>query len=234
MSMFGTTGDDQQKTQELPWTIPDQKHKPATLQQKAEWETKTLGIALSWTPANIPNKNAHTSIEELPKGEKKWVVVAGFIDTVTRKTTRENKPFLNVSLNLADGPIEVMVWPSSLEKQDRALWEPHNLVCIEGYLSEQSETFSLSAETISNLDSYDSKGVPTANQTLNVELRQTGNDDYDRYNFLRAMRIMVEYPGDDQVVMQLGGNPVEITTLKVDHRSAEMSERLKAIPELVA
>ena len=47
------------------------------------------------------------------------------------------------------------------------------------------------------------------------------------------MRIMVEYPGDDQVVMQLGDNPVEITTLKVDQRSTEMSERLKAIPELV-
>ena len=74
------------------------------------------------------------------------------------------------------------------------------------------------------------KGVQAANQTLNVELRQTGNDDYDRYNFLRAMRIMVEYPGDDQVVMQLGDNPVEITTLKVDHRSAEMSEPSESYP----
>ena len=232
ISMFGNNVNDQQKAEELPWTIPDKKHKPATLQQKAEWETKTLGIALSWTPANIPNKNAHTSIEELPKGEKNWVAVAGFIETVTKKTTRDKKTFLSVSLNLADGPIEVVVWPSNLEKHDQTLWEPHTLVYIEGYLSEQSETLSLSAETISNLDSYDPKGM-TSNQTLNVELRQTGNDDYDRYNFLRAMRIMVEYPGNDQVVMQLGSSPVEITTLKVDQRSTEMSERLKAIPELV-
>ena len=227
LSMFGGASPEQQAST-LPWTVPPAGHKPATPKQKAQWETQTLGIPLSWTPESIPGKNASTALAELPKGRRNQVTVAGFIDTVTRKTTRDQKAYLNVSLSLTDGPLEVMVWPSSLEKQDRSLWEPHNLVRVSGVLTQQGEDYSLSAETIASLEAEhpEQSGIPDA--TLHFTVNRTRNPEHDTYNFRRALRILVDYAGPDPVAVHYGKRIIEVASLTVNRQSATLMERLQA------
>ena len=218
---------------ELPWAELPKDHVPATPEQKGQWEIGTLGIGLSWSPSNLKDSSIITAIDQMPEDPTdKIVTVSGFIDKVNRRSTKEKKPFLAISLNLSDGPIEVMVWPSALEKHDDALWKEQNVVCITGKLSEQSEGYSIAADEIVSLDTY-RKNSGNQEEYFSFTITITDHEKYDEYNVHAAFRVMMDYPGKDVALMNMqadnNNRRLAFPSFSVDGDSEEMKTRLNQI-----
>ena len=233
LSMFQTANQDQQDP-DLPWTVPPAGHKPAALRQKAQWETEIIGIPLSWTPGNISTKNTITSLAQLPEANRKNIAVAGFIESVARKTTRERKAYLQANLNMQDGVLEVMVWPSNLNENDLPLWEPNNLVRIRGSITKQGDVYSLAATDVSAINSADPSDSAAPADAFRFTITKTPNPQRDEYNFKRALRLLVEYPGAEPVQVSYGESVLEMPLLNVDSGSHEMIDRLNAMVGIAA
>ena len=69
--------------------------------------------------------------------------VTGLVSDVTRRYTREQKPFAIVSLVLMDGTIEVFVWDEKLQETEH-LWQDGKLVAVTGNVRQRDDELSLS------------------------------------------------------------------------------------------
>ena len=101
------------------------------------WEMELLGVALSNSNAldNLArNGDSETVLfrnQIEPEMAGKKVVLAGQVSSATRRQTRDDKPFVIVTLELMDGSIEVFVWENRLRDTDH-LWTAGTLVLVSG------------------------------------------------------------------------------------------------------
>lgn len=118
------------------------------------WEVEMLGISLSSkNPLNllIDKSDSETivflnQINDITKGKK--VNLAGQIASVLTRQTKNNKPFLIVSLVLLDGAIDVFVW-EELMIESRVFWSVGNLVNVLGTLRSKNEGVCVHATFVS-------------------------------------------------------------------------------------
>ena len=101
------------------------------------WEMELLGVALSNSNAldNLArNGDSETVLfrnQIEPEMAGKRVVLAGQVSSATRRQTRDDKPFVIVTLELMDGSIEVFVWENRLRDTEH-LWTAGTLVLVSG------------------------------------------------------------------------------------------------------
>ena len=131
------------------------------------WEVEMLGISLSSkNPLNLLiNKGDSETvvflnqISEINQGKK--INLAGQVSSVINRKTKNNKPFLIVSLALLDGSIDVFVW-EELMSESMSFWSVGNLVNILGTLRFRNEGVCLHATFVSryslDIDSNSSLG----------------------------------------------------------------------------
>ena len=101
------------------------------------WEMELLGVALSNRNA-LDNMARNGDSEAVlfrnqiePEMAGKKVVLAGQVSSATRRQTRDDKPFVIVTLELMDGSIEVFVWEGRLQSTEH-LWTEGTLVLVSG------------------------------------------------------------------------------------------------------
>ncbi len=120
----------------------------ASDRERDEWERELLGMSLS----NINILASLLSVTDSehivfrsdiqPEMAGKKVSLVGQISSVTRRFTRQNKPFVIATLGLMDGQIEVFVWEDKLEDTD-GLWEEGKIVVIGGSVRTRDDEISI-------------------------------------------------------------------------------------------
>ena len=149
-SMFDMLGE----SVSTPLTRIELPQERATDREKQGWEVELLGVALS--NQNLFGALVGSQVSETivfqgqldPSMAGTLVTLAGQVISVTRRSTRDERPFLVVSMGLMDGPIEVLVWENVLEDTGE-LWEEGKLVLVKGTVREREGQLSISCREAS-------------------------------------------------------------------------------------
>lgn len=108
---------------------------PATMEKKLTWEKELLGIYLSSHPiAKFERalQGVNTSIaesEQYPRDE--WIVIAGVVDSITKKITKKGSVMLFIAMQDQTGRAELLVFPKTVEKT-KDMWKEGNVLCVIG------------------------------------------------------------------------------------------------------
>ena len=117
--------------------------------EKGQWEQELLGVSTSNNAmldllALSRSANDVLMVKELEESMVgKRVRVTGIVSDVTRRYTRDQKPFAIVSLVLIDGVLEVFIWDDKLQETD-GLWQDGKLVAVTGNVRQRDEQLSVS------------------------------------------------------------------------------------------
>ena len=120
----------------------------ASDRERDEWERELLGMSLS--NINIlASLISATDSEHIvfrsdiqPDMAGRKVSLIGQVASVTRRFTRQNKPFVIATLGLMDGQIEVFVWEDKLDSSE-GLWEDGNIVVVGGAVRVREDEISI-------------------------------------------------------------------------------------------
>ena len=117
--------------------------------EKGQWEQELLGVSTSNNAlldllARSRESNEIVMLNDLqPDMVGKRVRITGMVSDVTRRYTRDQKPFAIVSLVLMDGAMEVFVWDDVLQATG-SLWEDGKLVAVTGTVRQRDDELSIS------------------------------------------------------------------------------------------
>ena len=117
--------------------------------EKGQWEQELLGVSTSNNAlldllARSREANEIVMLKDLQDDMVgKRVKVTGMVSDVTRRYTRDQKPFAIATLFLMDGSLEVFIWDEKLQETD-VLWEEGKLVAVTGNVRQRDDELSLS------------------------------------------------------------------------------------------
>ncbi len=120
--------------------------------EKVTWEKELLGVAITSNPlqrllANVP-AGYIASLEQLSADmEGAKVTVLGQLSSSQQRLTRDQRPFLNASLELRGGGLEVIAWPEVLART-QSVWQEGRLLQVEGKVVVRSEDVSLHCSNV--------------------------------------------------------------------------------------
>ncbi len=143
-------------------SLPDAR---ASDREKEEWERELLGVSLSsigvlssiLRMADSEHIVFRSDIDQNLAGQK--VSIVGQVATVTQRYTRNNKPFLIVSLGLMDGQIEVFVWEEQMQESE-ALWEVGQTVAVAGTVRVREDQITISCTNAGLFEPEEPEGHP--------------------------------------------------------------------------
>ena len=124
--------------------------------EKVAWEKELLGVALTSNPlqrllSHVP-PGFIASLDQLDTNmEGRQVTVLGQLSSAQQRLTRDQRPFLNASIELLGGELEVIAWPGVFERT-QSLWQEGSLLQVEGKVVVRSEDVSIYC---SNVREYD-------------------------------------------------------------------------------
>ncbi len=122
--------------------------------QKGDWELELLGadlstvssmssLAASLDPSTILSRDG---IRPDMHGEE--VSLAGQVDAITNRYTRDDRPFTIATLKMLGGEIDVFVW-EELQRSTAAVWQQGKLVRVVGTVRDRGEDrVSISAASV--------------------------------------------------------------------------------------
>ena len=121
-----------------------------TPEQKAAWEKELLGVSLSdnrlqQSQAKINAINSNKQLTADLYGHHTSVL--GYVSTVHERLTKDQKPFLIATLELQDGPLEIIIWPNILETT-KDKWVPDAILHVTGPLHVRNEQRALVCERV--------------------------------------------------------------------------------------
>jgi len=125
--------------------------KPATNQQKLLWEKELLGLYISSHPLLDYKKILEKKTLPIRKINEEIfgqnIRIGGLITSLKKILTRKGQPMLFLKLEDLTGKIEVVVFPSVIEKNSIALQE-NKIVLIQGKVDNQSKFICENVEEI--------------------------------------------------------------------------------------
>ena len=117
--------------------------------EKGQWEQELLGVSTSNNAlldllARYHDADNILMLKDIDANMAgKRVKVTGLVSDVTRRYTREQKPFAIASLMLMDGAIEVFIWDEKLQETEE-LWEDGKLIAVTGSVRQRDDELSIS------------------------------------------------------------------------------------------
>jgi DNA polymerase-3 subunit alpha len=148
VSLFGEKSNDDFSKLVLP------EIEPADSRQRLAWEKEFLGIFLTDHPLNKVKKTLEKStrpIVNLSKDDEgKKIRVGGIITDIKKIITKSSEPMLFVKLEDITAITEIIVFPKLL-KQNYLIWQPDNIIIIEGRISNKDDTIKIIAEKVEEL-----------------------------------------------------------------------------------
>ena len=156
--------------------VPDMNTSDA---EKGQWEQELLGVSTSNNAlldllSRSREANDIVMLKDLQADMVgKRVNVTGIVSDVTRRYTRDQKPFAIATLFLMDGSLEVFIWDEKLQETD-SLWQEGKLVAVTGNVRQRDDDLSLSCLEVREvvLSSDSEATMNGANSTI-------GSQDYD-------------------------------------------------------
>jgi len=174
-------------------------------------EKEMLGLYISYHPLNDYRERlkkiiTSTSIELTNLSDKSRVVLAGVINNLKRKSTKNGNLMAFITLEDLEGTVEIIAFPKVYEKCKEMIKEDE-IIITEGHIDVAEGKTKIIAEKISLLEKYVENKRPTPkteekNQNLAEELHleiSTGENESD---LLRKLKELFHgYPGKSQVVL---------------------------------
>ena len=220
-----------------------------TPSEKVAWERELLGVPLSENPfkgiAAGNSSGAITSSDMLDADmEGQRVSVLGQVSSVSRRTTRDQRPYTVSTLELAYGSVEVIAWPDVLEKTSE-LWQEGNLLLVSGKVRVRNDEYSVHCDQVKPYSEDNGShrdngtGLPSNGESGNGRAAtvllcvQESEDAAEDAHLLReAVRTLLEYPGSDRVQLAIstGGKRVlmELPVITTGY-TPELRERLEGM-----
>ena len=130
--------------------VPDMNTSDA---ERSQWEQELLGVSMSNNAlldllARSREANDIVMLKDLQADMVgKRVKVTGIVSDVTRRYTRDQRPFAIATLLLMDGSLEVFVWDEILQETN-SFWEEGKLVAVTGNVRQRDDDLSLSCMEI--------------------------------------------------------------------------------------
>ena len=127
--------------------IPDES---TTDVEKRQWEQDLLGVStssnamLDLLARRGAKSNEIIAMKDIdPDMAGRRVKVTGVVSDVSRRYTRDQRPFAIASLTLMDGAIEVFVWDDKVQ-QTEGVWQDGKLVAVTASVRVRDDQVSLS------------------------------------------------------------------------------------------
>ena len=120
--------------------------------EKVAWEKELLGVAITSNPlqkllSHVP-PGVIASLDRMDTGmEGSKVTILGQLSTAQQRLTRDQRPFLNASIELLGGSMEVIAWPAVLERT-QSQWQEGKLLEVEGKVVVRGEDISVYASNV--------------------------------------------------------------------------------------
>ncbi|MFH1002212.1 MAG: DNA polymerase III subunit alpha [bacterium] len=174
-------------------------------------EKEMLGLYISYHPLNDYRERlkkiiTSTSIELTNLSDRSRVVLAGVINNLKRKSTKNGNLMAFITLEDLEGTVEIIAFPKVYEKCKETI-KKDEIIITEGHIDVAEGKTKIIAEKISLLEKYveDKRTTPKTeekNQNLAEELHleiSTGENESD---LLRKLKELFHgYPGKSQVVL---------------------------------
>ncbi len=131
--------------------------------QRLRWEKELLGLYVSGHPLK---DLAHlfdgriTPIKDLPADSDYHVRVGGILTSVKRVPTRNQQTMIFATLEDQTGNIEVLVFPSVMERAPH-LWTEDAILAIEGRVDDRDGEAKLICEQVESLAAAENSREPT-------------------------------------------------------------------------
>jgi DNA polymerase-3 subunit alpha len=168
------------------------------------------------------------------------VKVAGLVASVRSLYTRDGRPFASAVLEDLDGRVEVMVWPK-VYAETKDLWQEGNMLLVEGKVRQGNDEVQLSCDSergyqpepapegVSATPEAAAPAAPQASYRLLINLTQSSDKDNDLERLRRVIDALKEFPGRDQVRLQVT-HESRVTHLRLPDLTtgycAQLGERL--------
>lgn len=183
----------------------------ATLEDSGDqlqWERQLLGVYLSEHPLDkyqeILNSESIVSIKDIStQHEGKRLEIGGLITTIRRITTKNGANMAFVMVEDYTSSLELVVFPKVFE-DSASLWQEDTLLRINGKISSKDKDGQDTGEPKMLVDSVrklDNNPLRSVNGEITITLRDT--TDPETLNGLKA--ILMEYPGNTEVIIAIGG-----------------------------
>ena len=121
----------------------------ASDQEKEEWERELLGVSLTSIGALAALLGSADSEHIVFKSRidasmaRRKVSIVGQTASITRRFTKNDKPFLIATLSLIDGQIDVFVWEEQM-RESEGLWEVGKTLEVTGAVRARDDEVSVS------------------------------------------------------------------------------------------
>jgi len=174
-------------------------------------EKEMLGLYISYHPLNDYKEKlkkiiTSTSLELSNLPDRSRVVLAGVINNLKRKSTKNGNLMAFITLEDLEGTVEIIAFPKVYEKCKEMI-KKDEIVITEGHIDVAEGKTKIIAEKISLLEKYVENRRPAPktenkNQNLTEELHLEINTEKNEPNLLRKLKeIFYEYPGKSQVIL---------------------------------
>jgi DNA polymerase-3 subunit alpha len=142
------------KISSAPPSVPLKETKPASLKQKLMWEKELLGLYISAHPLedfkNVLERKALPLKELKEHLFNQKIRVGGIISSIKKILTKKGQPMMFVKLEDLTDKVEVIVFPSVIERHTAVLAE-NKIVFVQGRVDNDRENPKIIAEEIEEI-----------------------------------------------------------------------------------
>lgn len=175
---------------------------PASRRKKLTWEKELLGLYISEHPLKEHDeylKNIATPITELNYNlnKNKYVKIGGIITNIQKVITRNGQPMLFVKIEDTSGRLEILVFPTVLEKTID-LWQEEKVILAKGKISDKEGVIKLLCNEAEEID-FDI----ISNQQLNKNIHLDVPADIKPQTFTKLKNLLLSSPGPYRVHLHI-------------------------------
>jgi len=222
--------------EKLPVTETLSGQNETSLLEQLTWERELLGMHLSITPVDHAISKYHDSLltltSEIDPENGQRVTAGGMVSNIQYRVTQNGKPFVTASIELQDGPLEIVIWDHKEITSATALLNPGQFICVVGQPRMWRNSLSMTTENIypieldgtinesafSNTNVNEEQQGPTRPpmtpntqspkplkeiKTVVVRIFETGDPTTDKQLLYQVMELLIEFEGPDQVQLEI-------------------------------
>jgi DNA polymerase-3 subunit alpha len=233
-NMFTETENSPQKMHELE---PLSGQNETSLIEQLNWERELLGMHISITPVDHAvtkyRGSLVTLISDINAETETKITIGGIVSTTQSRVTQNGKPFITATIELQDGPFEIVLWDQKKIVNTSTLLSPGQFICIVGQPRIWRSSLSMTAETIYPIgldgtiddsaffvEKYStpenrnptlspitaSKELSTTakeTKTVVITIPETQDQASDKKLLYQVLELLIEFEGDDKVQLEI-------------------------------
>jgi DNA polymerase-3 subunit alpha len=230
--------------------------------EKGVWEKELMGVSFSEKPFSLVPAGKYTDAifcgnidVEL---DKQTIVTAGRVISARYLLTRDGRSFANAILEDVSGQIEVMVWPR-VYAETSELWQEGNELVVQGKVRVRDDEIQISCDRVDYYQAPDnnelaavpepvvpkkpeSKTLRPADSDfktgekrrliINISQTEDAEGDIERLNRISAA--LKNYPGRDEVRLNIANGGQGPTSLKLPLRIDFCPELKRQLSQIIS